>query len=90
MKYPEVVVALSKVRCPDCGRRFTADHIRGLGEHNGRTFVRVACLCGMISAYSFSIKPRKKPPITIDEVLDLHDFLESHAGDLASLLGSAK
>lgn len=86
--------------CSVCGTNHSRSEISLLGKRDGGWVVRVACSkCGTaitLLVYAgedaASARPvaratprRRRPPVTLDEVLDAHDLLESFSGDVRDL-----
>ena len=87
--------------CSVCGTNHSRSEISVLGKREGGWVVRVTCAkCetaitllvyvgeGAAAAKQVpnetSRRPRK-PAVSLDEVLDAHDFLESYSGDVREL-----
>ncbi len=85
--------------CSVCGANHSRSRISVLGKKDGGWVVRVicsACDTGLTLLVFVSdrepaaaARPRAKrrvlPPVSLDEVLDAHDVLESYTGDALSL-----
>lgn len=87
--------------CSVCGTNHSRSEISLLGKREGGWVVRVECskcetaitlLVFMNDRTPVSVRPvtrepkrQAKPPVTLDEVLDAHDLLESYRGDALAL-----
>jgi hypothetical protein len=86
--------------CSVCGTNHSRSEISLLGKREGGWVVRVACskcetaitLLVYVGDKSTSVRPvssdapkRRRPPVTLDEVLDAHDLLGSFSGDVRDL-----
>ncbi len=85
--------------CSVCGTNHSKSEISLLGKREGGWVVRVACskcetaitLLVYVGDKSPSVRPvtatakRRRPPVSLDEVLDAHDVLESFSGDVREL-----
>ena len=86
--------------CSVCGTNHSRSRIDLLGKRDGGWVVRVACskcetaitLLVYVGDNAASSRPvaqqtprRRRPPVTLDEVLDAHDMLESFSGDVRDL-----
>ncbi|HEY6960230.1 MAG TPA: hypothetical protein VI814_15520 [Candidatus Limnocylindria bacterium] len=86
--------------CSVCGTNHSRSKIDLLGKRDGGWVVRVACskcetaitLLVYVGDSAPSARPvaqqaarRRRPPVTLDEVLDAHDMLESFSGDVRDL-----
>jgi hypothetical protein len=87
--------------CSVCGTNHSRSEISLLGKRDGGWVVRVACskcetaitlLVFMGEKAPVSVKPvttapkrTVRPPVSLDEVLDAHDLLESYTGDALAL-----
>ncbi len=85
-----------RYRCAVCSRGMGDCEITVLAQQENRALVRVRCVrCHDENLLQIVLQtddmPEElladdKPPIAADEVLDLHQLLSSHTGDLVSLL----
>lgn len=86
--------------CSVCGTNHSRSQIELLGKRDGGWVVRVACskcdtaitLLVYVGDRTPAARPaapeaarRRRPPVTLDEVLDAHDMLESFSGDVRDL-----
>ena len=86
--------------CGVCGTNHGRSEIRLLGKIEAMYVVRVTCSkCttsfkllveerGLARPVKEDPGPRRPPPVTADDVLDAHDFLEGFDGDVRELLGT--
>ena len=95
---------LDGIDCTVCEDRVPADRIRLLARRDDLLFLQIACTgCGSTALGFIADRPgfagsdrvveglpvtADANPITGDEVLDMHGFLDAWTGDLASLVGS--
>jgi hypothetical protein len=81
------------VTCTDCEDRVPADRIRVVARREDLAFLQIDCpacrstTLGFVLAESgLADAPRSEPPpITSDDVLDMHEFLARWHGDLETL-----
>ena len=86
--------------CSVCGTNHSRSEISLLGKRDGGWIVRVACSkcdtaitllvyvgdnASSPRAVAQTAPRRRRPPVTLDEVLDAHDMLESFSGDVRDL-----
>jgi hypothetical protein len=92
--------------CSVCGTNHSRSEISVLGKREGAWVVRVACskceTAITLLVYAGGEKPAavtplvsgskrpKKPPLTLDDVLDAHDLLGSHTGDARALFATSE
>jgi hypothetical protein len=84
------------ISCTVCEERVPADHLRLLARRDDLLFLQVDCeACGS-SALAFvaneAVRPeadrlRGSASVSTDDVFDMHELLNSWAGDLSSLVG---
>ncbi len=82
--------------CSVCGERVPGDGVRLLAWRDEIAFVQLDCLACLSTTLGFAIDGRPEdagaerdpwqPPVSADDVLDMHQFLAGWRGDLASLL----
>ena len=86
--------------CSVCGTNHARSDIRVLGKLDAAWIVRVTCAkCRTsfkllvhvdeqrVAVSSVKEEPAsRRPPVTTDDVIDAHDFLESFEGDVQTLL----
>ena len=81
--------------CSVCGERVRSDRIRLLAWRDEIAFLQLDCPGCLSTTLGFAIggrpegaadSDRHPAPISIDDVLDMHQFLAAWRGDLASLL----
>src|SRR5918997_6321056 len=85
---------MDRAECAACGRRVPDERIRVLARREDLTFAELPCAsCGSTGLAIFMGSPAAsaagRPPVSGDDVLDMHRFLSAWQGDLAGLLGSA-
>lgn len=86
--------------CSVCGTNHSRSEISLLGKRDGGWIVRVACskcetaITLLVFVGDKTSSPRaaaqatprrRRPPVTLDEVLDAHDMLDSFSGDVRDL-----
>ena len=92
--------------CSVCGTNHSRSEISLLGKREGAWVVRVACSkCATaitLLVYAGGDKPTavtqltsgpkrpRKPPLTLDDVLDAHDLLGSYSGDALALFATSE
>jgi hypothetical protein len=90
--------------CSVCGTNHSRSEINVLGKREGGWVVRVQCSkCETaitllvyvgdkepttVRRVGDAPKRARKPPVTLDEVLDAHDLLETYTGDAHALFAS--
>lgn len=90
-----------KFDCSVCGTNHARSDIRVLGKLDSAWIVRVTCstcqtafkLLVVVEEKQTAVTPvkeerprdRRRPPVTVDDVLDAHEALESFAGDVDAL-----
>lgn len=87
--------------CSVCGANHSGSEIKLLGRVESKWIVRVTCgscktefrmIAIVDEAKSVAMKQDhpsaalRRPPVTVDEVLDTHEFLSSYNGSLGRLL----
>ncbi|MEO7663624.1 MAG: hypothetical protein ABIV26_00740 [Candidatus Limnocylindrales bacterium] len=93
------------IDCTVCEARVPADRIRLLARRDDLLFLQIDCAACRSTALGFVedpdagdapgpeaaeiARPAEAPPVTADDVLDMHGFLEGWDGDLADLLGAS-
>ena len=87
-----IVERVRGMECPCCGAPLASCGIRRISAERGAAIVRLACsVCG---ENSVAIVKRDSPelvdPITPDDVLDAHEFLERWRGPIGSLFGEER
>jgi len=85
---------LDGIACSVCEAAVDGERIRLLARREDLAFVEIACLrCGS-TTLGFVVDgqaedgPAEAPPVSADDVLDMHLALESWQGDLRTLLGA--
>lgn len=82
---------IHELRCPTCGTRLEQGMVRGVASENQRVLVQIACArCGESSIAVIERADetsRAEPRLTVDDVLDAHDFLAGFDGPLSQVLG---
>ena len=84
------------LRCTVCEERVPATRIRLLALRDDLAFLQLDCSACASSTLGFVLGGRTDapapvhdgPPISTDDVLDMHQLLATWRGDLAGLLGS--
>ena len=90
-----------KFDCSVCGTNHTRSDIRLLGKLDSAYVVRVTCsscqtafkLLVVVEEQKAAVTPvkeerpreRRRPPVTLDDVLDAHEALSAHTGDVNAL-----
>jgi hypothetical protein len=89
--------------CGLCGTNHSKSEISVLGKREGAYVVRVVCSkCATnitllvyvgekpqaLKALSAGPKRQRRPPVSLDDVIDAHDALESFTGDVSELFAS--
>jgi hypothetical protein len=84
---------LDGIACSVCEASVSGDRIRLLARREGLAFVEIACGgCGsttlgfVVDGEGTDGARTAAPPVTADDVLDMHVALETWEGDLRSLL----
>lgn len=86
---------LDGIACTVCEERVPGDQVRLLARREDLLFLQVECTACGSTALGFLAdeallaemeREAAAPPVTTDDVLDMHDFLRTWDGDLASLL----
>ena len=84
---------LSGAECAACGRAVPEDRVRVLASRDDLAFAELPCEpCGSVSLAIFGGPVTQPPdpappPLSSDDVLDMHRFLAGWSGDLRSLVG---
>lgn len=84
------------LRCTVCDERVPADRLRLLAWRDELVFLQIDCDACLSTSLGFVVsgagdEPLERPaspPISGDDVLDMHQFLASWRGDLSGLLAS--
>ena len=83
------------LRCTVCEERVPADRLELLAWRDELVFLQIDCGSCLSTTLGFVVSGTPDehgdvpaPPITSDDVLDMHQFLASWRGDLSGLLGS--
>jgi hypothetical protein len=89
--------------CGLCGTNHSKSEISVLGKREGAYVVRVVCSkCATnitllvyagekpqaLKALGAGPKRQRRPPVSLDDVIDAHDVLESFTGDVSELFAS--
>lgn len=81
--------------CSVCGERVPGDRVRLLAWRDEIAFLQLECPGCLSTTLGFAVEGRPeeaagepvgRPPVSTDDVLDMHQFLAGWRGDLASLL----
>jgi hypothetical protein len=84
------------LRCTVCEERVPAERLRLLAWRDDLVFLQIDCGGCLSTTLGFvvggaaddgSVAP-EPPPISSDDVLDMHQFLTTWRGDLTALIGS--
>ena len=84
------------LRCTVCDERVPADRLRLLAWRDELVFLQIDCGACLSTTLGFVVDgatddqpgPPAPPPISSDDVLDMHQFLATWRGGLSGLLGS--
>jgi hypothetical protein len=84
------------LRCTVCEERVPADRLQLLAWRDELVFLQIDCGSCLSTTLGFVVsgagdeplQQPPRPPITSDDVLDMHQFLASWRGDLSGLLES--
>ena len=82
------------LRCSVCGERVPDTRIRLLARRDDLAFLEIDCGACLSTTLGFVLGGRsddsaarlEAPPVSSDDVLDMHELLASWHGDLAALL----
>ncbi len=82
------------LRCTVCEERVPAERLRLLAWREELVFLQIDCESCLSTTLGFvvsgaadePIEQTDRPPITSDDVLDMHQLLASWRGDLSALL----
>ncbi len=80
---------MDRAECAACGRRVPGEHIRVLARRDEITFAELPCAsCGSTGLAIFvgAAGLSQPPPVSADDVLDMHRFLAACHGDVRGLL----
>jgi hypothetical protein len=86
------------VRCTVCGERVPASRIRLLAWRDDLAFLEIDCGACLSTTLAFAMGAEGPdedpisgpPPITSDDLLDMHQFLATWSGDLSGLLSERR
>ena len=84
------------LRCTVCEERVPADRLQLLAWRDELVFLQIDCSACLSTTLGFVVSGTadvpldlpEPPPISSDDVLDMHQFLASWRGDLSGLLAS--
>jgi hypothetical protein len=83
------------LRCTVCDERVPAERLRLLAWRDELVFLQIDCSGCLSTTLGFVVAgvtddgvASEPPPISTDDVLDMHQFLATWRGDLSALLGS--
>ena len=83
------------LRCTVCEERVPADRLELLAWRDELVFLQIDCSACLSTTLGFVVSGAadpadlpEAPPISSDDVLDMHEFLASWRGDLSGLLAS--
>ena len=84
------------LRCTVCDERVPAERLRLLAWRDDLVFLQIDCGGCLSTTLGFVVggapdhqpAPSEAPPISTDDVLDMHQFLATWRGDLSALLES--
>jgi hypothetical protein len=86
---------LDGVTCTVCEERVPADRVRVLAWRDDLAFLQIDCDACRSTSLGFVMAgsspqvdpaPDAAPPISSDDLLDMHEFLAGWGGDLASVV----
>lgn len=72
------------VRCPECASQSFVAAV--VGEHDDGTTVEAAAI-DLVDEEVVDFEPEAPDPVTVDDVLDLHEYLEEFDGNFLRLFG---
>ena len=82
------------LRCTVCDERVPAERLRLLAWRDDLVFLQIDCPDCLSTTLGFVVAGvtddevgPQAPPISADDVLDMHQFLATWRGDLSALLG---
>jgi len=86
------------LRCTVCDERVPVERLRVLAWRDDLVFLQIDCASCLSTTLGFVVagvtddgrSEPEPPPISSDDVLDMHQFLASWRGDLSALLGSER
>jgi hypothetical protein len=86
------------LRCTVCDERVPAERLRLLAWRDELVFLQIDCSSCLSTSLGFvvsgtgdgPVERPERPPISSDDVLDMHQFLASWRGDLSGLLESGR
>ncbi len=83
------------IRCASCGAMYARADLRIAGEREGYVFVHCdcgACRKGGIAVVltELAVAPRKRAPLTADDVLAAHEILRDHAAGVDALFSAER
>jgi len=83
-----IVESIREMECPCCGARLASCSVGGISAEPNALVVRLACrLCGENSVAVVKRDGRQTAsPISRDDVLDAHEFLNTWHGPVAELI----
>ncbi len=86
-----ILESIREMECPCCGARLESCAVRGITAETDALVVGLACaVCGENSvAVVRRDAEDAATPITKDDVLDAHEFLERWHGPVAELIATA-
>lgn len=97
-EFPWLEEMVGVVRCAACGVPYAREDLRVVGRRDEHWFLR--CTCGACHRQGIAVvsvhelhAPRvqtfgpSRPPLTEDDVLNAHEILRDHAGNMDALLG---
>ncbi|HUQ42132.1 MAG TPA: hypothetical protein VM052_06505 [Candidatus Limnocylindrales bacterium] len=84
-----ILDSIREMECPCCGARLVGCSVRGITAEANGLVVKLAC--GVCGENSLAVVKREQssdavPPITRDDVLDAHEFLERWHGRVEEVL----
>jgi hypothetical protein len=86
------------LRCTVCDERVPAERLQLLAWRDELVFLQIDCGACLSTTLGFVVSgvadgqpgSPEPPPISSDDVLDMHQFLASWRGDLSALLASER
>jgi hypothetical protein len=84
-----ILESIREMECPNCGARLRGCAVRGITAEPNALVVRLACgLCGenSLAVVKRDMPSEAGPPISRDDVLDAHEFLDRWHGTVNEIL----
>ena len=81
-----ILERIRTMECPACGARLASCAVRGITAEPRALVVKLACtVCGE-SSVAIVEREENVPAFTIDDVLDVHEFLQRWNGPMGELI----